>query len=492
MSGDPIDRTCLFTGEALGPTTKVEHTIPQSLGGRIRSRLTVSSSFNAAAGDTVDPWLARSYCAIINRLAPALPAGGPRPKFAVRPEGVPDGNYVFELGGVLSLQNIRVISRNPQTGRPERVASTDPAALARFARSMGVEPATLRYESAANVTPSVAGASVIPVAMEIELAALKAVLTTFDHLLTDSSRNFVRHDALRSLRETMRAAIMDRQPPAHAFMSRVVLGLQYDRTQGIDRIRAASGIPSSPFEHVMVASGRSATRTLDAVWNVFGCDPWGFRLCEDWRGEDFTCLVVSGVVRGSAVSAPYWHRGTGLLLSHTPYRSHQVLIGSQESTRAKVHDATARVMAERGRGFQSAVNHVEHQCDEFVQRSLSATARSLGADDRGRCSLAAGFAERIRRMFAMRLTDRPDLQQLIHVSVTRQLDAMPADVRVQTIDSARDGDASIDWATWLMATRAVLDELRGPLGLPGDITLRSFEVCDDPLGSRAVGSTSAS
>jgi len=57
--------TGLFTGEVLTPDTRVEHTILDSLGGRVTSRIATSSDFNEQIARQVDSaakqidWLVR-------------------------------------------------------------------------------------------------------------------------------------------------------------------------------------------------------------------------------------------------------------------------------------------------------------------------------------------------------------------------------------------------------------------------------------------------
>src|SRR4051812_29511892 len=66
--------TCLFTGTTLTPNTLREHTIPRSVGGRIRSREVSSDSFNGRAGSYVDPFLYEPYSEVMTTLGPVLTA----------------------------------------------------------------------------------------------------------------------------------------------------------------------------------------------------------------------------------------------------------------------------------------------------------------------------------------------------------------------------------------------------------------------------------
>src|SRR5271166_6319473 len=115
--------TCLFTGEALTPTTKVEHTIPRSLGGRIKSRVVSCDSFNARCGERLDPYLARRYAHLMNVLSPLLSQEHRTGQLTVDAPGEPAGLVLVE--GALTRKNVAIVERYAATKRPRSVLTED-------------------------------------------------------------------------------------------------------------------------------------------------------------------------------------------------------------------------------------------------------------------------------------------------------------------------------------------------------------------------------
>ncbi len=117
--------TCLFTGERLTTCTKEEHTIPQCVGGRIKSRYVSCTRFNEAAGRTVDPAISSFYITIFNKLAPLSP-GAHGPKMPVTVPGSED-SFEFLPGGIVTLRKPH-IERDSQTGEILSVSGPTPRA----------------------------------------------------------------------------------------------------------------------------------------------------------------------------------------------------------------------------------------------------------------------------------------------------------------------------------------------------------------------------
>lgn len=65
-------RRCLYTGDPLTSRQNVEHAIPWAIGGGLTSRVTISSAFNHAAGDSIDRTLSEAWTSLIVLLSPAM------------------------------------------------------------------------------------------------------------------------------------------------------------------------------------------------------------------------------------------------------------------------------------------------------------------------------------------------------------------------------------------------------------------------------------
>ena len=57
--------------------------------------------------------LAQAYAPLYNRIGPLTPARSRPGNVAVRIPGAEDGRYAFGRGGVIQLQNVRIIERYP-------------------------------------------------------------------------------------------------------------------------------------------------------------------------------------------------------------------------------------------------------------------------------------------------------------------------------------------------------------------------------------------
>ena len=275
--------TCLFTGAPLSAATCEEHTIPRVLGGRIRSRVVSSDQFNNECGSFLDTHLALSYSRILNRIAPLLASEHRQGALRVQVPGEPDG-IVLEDGGIPTRRGRTVVSRDPDTGRPTSAVSADEDGLRHLAAQLGREDELTL--SSVPVTQSESFLHRVPTILaELELAALKCGLLTFDHFLQATDDPFTRSDALSDVRQFIAETVSQRSIDGER-CHRHSLGMQYDRMEMYRRLRSQLTVPSSPFEHVLLVSSNTPSRCLDVVWIVLGFDPFGFRLSYSWRGPD--------------------------------------------------------------------------------------------------------------------------------------------------------------------------------------------------------------
>lgn len=285
--------TCLFTGDVLSLKTKYEHTIPQSVGGRIKSKRMSSNRFNEAAGDSVDLKLAQVFAPAFNRLGLSTPSSHKPPTVPASVRG-DKGQYEFDKQGRFSRKR-DIEERDPLTHKVTSVVGRDPKRIARqFDRPMKIEV----------IPPPKLGIATIEVPLfdlDVEIAALKSILLTFDHLLFDSPNRFTRAADLSIARDLVKDFVLHRKLDDDSY-EEIVMGIQYDKIAELQQVRDASTKPITAFEHLMVASANQATKTIDAVWWIAGIDPYGFRLCRDWRGAPFTFLVVSGILKGTDTS----------------------------------------------------------------------------------------------------------------------------------------------------------------------------------------------
>ena len=127
---------CLFTGQELNSQTRIEHAIPESMGGRIKSRRVCSSDFNNQSGAFCDNSLRQAYRLIQARLAPLLPSFCQPPNTKAISSDVTSG-LVIEPGGVIGLRGNQVLKRD-EDGRPKQILGKDEASVKKLAERSGM------------------------------------------------------------------------------------------------------------------------------------------------------------------------------------------------------------------------------------------------------------------------------------------------------------------------------------------------------------------
>jgi hypothetical protein len=479
---------CFFTGEELGPDNREEHTIQRALGGRIRSRIVSSTAFNQRCGQLIDPRLNAIYAETMSVLGPVLPVeclGGTRP---VEMPGH-RGRYGVDNQGRLVMRRTLVEERDPVTNRPTAVIGNDEAAMRRIIEQ-NIQPGAIERRTEVPPPSQDVLFGEIPVqSAEIEIAALKATLLSFDHLLGDDPNRFTRSPTLEHVREFVRSTVMDDANIDPTTFSRIVLGLQYD--QGYPELyaglRQRVDFRETPFEHVLLASANPATQTLDVVFWVFRTDPFAFRLCNDWRGEEFTYVVANGVLRETTFSEAIRLNGghdlgtPNLRRSYVPapHRIFPILGNSitedeQEQVRSDLFDHRAGL-------YRDAVDYVERHCDGSVIENLSRYAR-LNENKDHRISTA--IHTQLGKLFDRRIRNGETRGEFDRILADVAADAPDERCQPQGTEGAPE---AVNWPLWVDLYRRGLDALREPFGLPGEIYSADGGaiVSEDP--SRSLG-----
>jgi hypothetical protein len=453
--------TCLFTGVELDDETHVEHTIPRSMGGRIRSKIVSCDAFNSRCGDLLDQELKAAYDPIYNHLGPLLSREHQPGDIDVASQaGV--GRYKLKPGGKLESQGWWATSRD-EKGRPTAIEG-DEYAVKKEARRLGVPEE--KYERVRQ--PKEPTQIQIPgmYTKELELGMLKAGLLTFDHLLADNERRFTRDYSLSAVRSLIRAAIMEGVPADKLHLENV-WGIDFQLLADLREFRERFiGEAKTPFEHVLIASGNSAPGTVDLVWSVFSFEPHRFRLTWSWAGPDFTFLAVNGVLKGS--TAPL-----EAITVSTPFR-----MGPRSAMRARVPEPEfspdrqrefgEELADRRTEAYRHAVDLVERRADSFVVEALVDEARFLiePSSASPKMSVFSCFVGRLESLFLDRNkmpANRSVFDQVLHevkcgLSKERAADEVSED---------EEGLSLVDWDYWLSVHRNALDRLKPSLGHPG-------------------------
>lgn len=465
---------CLFTGETLTKETRVEHTIPESLGGRLKSRIVSCDDFNNHCGSHLDETVKLIYEPILNYLAPLLPHAAKPGKMHIDVDGEPSG-LILEDG---RIDRINVLVEKDESGLPKSATASDEKVIRRIAQQMGKDPddITVSWKPATDASTFYKRAPVI--CREVELAVLKSILLTFDHLLCDSPHRFSRHDSLEAIRTLIRNAVLSRTVDARLLGS-VSLGLQYEKLGLYHDIRSKVSVPKTPFEHVLIANANGPCHCLDVVWLVFGFDPFGFRLTTDWRGELFTYVVVNPIVKGCGLSGPHeLHIGDELICARTNRCSIPWNIADEK----EMEPIMEFISQERGRAFCEAIELVQMTCDEHVIECFVEAGDLSQGEDR---SVIKQVTDRLIRLYG-RKKDRPDFIKKVSDVVSSCSFAIPTDLLQKRISNPS-SLSSQEWDNVLSLYRNCMSELKKEFGTPGDWFRSSYGIIVDRSDDRLIG-----
>lgn len=166
--------TCLYTSAPLDASTNIEHTIPESLGGRVKSRFVLSTAFNERCGELLVPALKKTYATLLNRLGPLLPGIHKSGKLRVDVRGETTG-LALDDEGVLTRLNIDIIARDEETGRPKSVVGTNEKAIRQILKQAGAKDEDIVFSMVPASTANVFYTTVPIIWADIEVAALNSL-----------------------------------------------------------------------------------------------------------------------------------------------------------------------------------------------------------------------------------------------------------------------------------------------------------------------------
>ena len=124
------------------------------------------------------------------------------------------------------------------------------------------------------------------------LGFMVSAMMTFD--IGCESKNidsFVRHESIKPLRDAIKRYSQTRKRRGYPWQKHLV-GFQLDRLERLRRMRDSVAFPKTDFEHRLFAVGDMPSRTVDIVWEVFGLEPYGFRLTDQYRGRPLSLIHI--------------------------------------------------------------------------------------------------------------------------------------------------------------------------------------------------------
>lgn len=464
--------TCLFTGEPLTPDTKVEHTIPESLGGRIKSQVVTSDTFNNLCGTRVDFILKLPYEPMLNRLAPLLPRTSQPGLMPIKVPSDPPG-LALE-GGAVTRPKLLIVK--DERGRPKTGIADDEEGLRKFARSMKQKFEEMRLSTAPATEATTFYRKVPIICREIEIAALKSAVLTFDHMLRGSPDQFTRGSELKQVREFIRDAVLTERPDENT-LGELSFGLQYERRALYDRLRDQVNVPRTEFEHVLFASTRGGGQALQVVWLVFGFDPFGFQL-GSWLHAPFSYAVINPVLREEGYTGPHRLPDLNESLCVPTDRCSMPWNMKESDDPQPILDEVSR---ERHTAFRRAVKLVEMTADRTLVGCFGESGELAKPEYK---SVRQQVCARLVRMYGRKSVETTFLDA-VDATLARHDTAVLNGLLTRAVSGL--GDEAPEWSSVLGYYRRCLTDLELNFGLPGDPFTNSSGYVVDPADQRRLG-----
>lgn len=470
-----MSELCLFSNEPLDANTKVEHTIPEGVGGRITSTIVSCTKMNELAGSLLDDRLKNPYKLLFNILGPGLPE---RMRAAVEVT-TPTDPLGLILNDTGSLTRRNVIVEKDAVGAATAVLASDEGAARKVAQQIRGPSAPSKVSTVPATAERILTERHLAVSAEIDVAALRALLLTFDHVLHGGPHRFTRSPQIRRVREFMHRTILG-NPLDRETLRQLTLGIQYEKLSTYQRIRQSVSFDETPFEHVLIASADRSTRTIDLVWVFAQCDPYAFRICNDWDGDAFTYVVVNGILSGATASGALSTTPAGTLGRPTLRCSFpNASFNSEEAARAAAGEVMAEIGGFRRRALERALLFVESDYDDVLIERLTTAALLTG----NAMPVAAAMEARLTRLFAC--AGNAAAENVINQAVNRLVKQLPPSIGQEGIPV--NGPATLNWGTWLRVYRDALSEVQQQLSPLGGVHSKGVDVQLDVAANRKIG-----
>ncbi len=406
--------TCLFTGDVLDETTKIEHTILRSIGGKIRSTEVCSSEFNGLCGSTIDQNLHDCYSEICRILAPFISKEHQQGCKQIT-IGEDEKYFILDTNNILKLKGCKVVERD-ENGKPQLLYTNSKAKALEMAKQLNIpeDSLSITYERPTNENVFYFNKETVSTDMEISL--LKCALLSYDHLLKRSIGKFVftRDKSLKDIYAIINNSLdnletrqIEKRKISHVKIDKekwhsISLGIQYDKLEMINEIRSEISFNQTPFEHFLIASGNSSTKTIDIIFNIFNHEPWGFRVSNNWEGEDFQYCIINPIFKNEAASDIFEISKPSIICNHTDFRA---VPGSStqediQEYKKKYEKIIKLISNERIKLQQKANIYTELNAKDFIWEQIESSSKM------NKHSISEEAKNRIERLYYLNIEDK--------------------------------------------------------------------------------------
>ncbi len=376
----------------------------------------------------------------------------------------------LEPGAVPSKSRLEVF-KDPQSGRPIGIQAPDEDTIRAFAEKHDARVQGISHEPATTERAAIVRRPLF--SREIEIAALKSALLTFDDLLRNDPDPFTRSECVKPVRSAICECVMN-ESKADGLLRDVVWGVDYVAAAQM-QVLVDEQLPqfASHFQHILIATGNAAARTLDLVWAVLGFEALRFRLSDRWRGNgaDFTHVFACGVLRDSHPSP--------LERLHEPFymgrRSAQCSCPVDNISRGGMAELLENRTHYHLIAIAQATELVEMTSDEMVRLGLHSITSLVVAQREQPGLVTDGLRLRFSRMFEGALSRQED-QTAFDEIVSEKIETLDATQKEQTIARSDDTAGHVDWGAWIAFDREVYQDLKVAFGLPKGVKVEHIDI----------------
>lgn len=357
-------RTCLFTNKPLDENTKIEHTIPRALCGRIRSKTVTCSEFNEASSKC-DAILRNEFLMILGELAPMLPKEFDPGEIPVTLDsGIP----AIKKGGVIDLQKPHVLERT-SNGLPKRVYIPDnPKTLDKNLETFGAKKSKLNYIPLPG--NQVTYKDIVVCSSQSEISILKSIVCTIDFILQKESRDlFTRSKEMKPLLDFIKDSVSKLPEEINIkVLDRHYLGIQLFDMKDFEKALSFHKYKAKPFEHIILFSSNTATKTLDAAWNIFSHEVHVVRLATRWTGPHICGFIANPIFQDEEYSYQ-------IVDEENPYFKLQKTFVKGFGYGAPPPPIFCQYPTSlRTQAYYDAVRHIETHADNYLTKSFRDSA----------------------------------------------------------------------------------------------------------------------
>lgn len=284
---------CLITKIDLPPETIDEHTIPQSIGGRIRSKIVICSEVNNKLSHFCDDKLAKTFHIYMNLLSHKLPSNSIPPplidtyddpflgkKVSVKLEGTSpslnkdinpkyeNGIRQKELNNILPGQNIEELKNSPNS-------EIDLLDLSVFNMELNHNP-------------------------YVELALLRAGIFSFDHYFQlENYENIIRSQSIENTINVLKYFI-DHESILRKNICRIFFGFDFSLRPEIDTLLKTNNLAPCEYSHILILRTNADTRLIHLIFYAFSREPYVFLIGENWEGLTNTFIIENPIIKGKS------------------------------------------------------------------------------------------------------------------------------------------------------------------------------------------------